>query len=231
MKIAFIHQNMPGQFKHLAPHAAAVGHDVTFITARPKIELPGVRKILYERHRAAHASTHHYLRLFENSVIYGQAVARSLLDLQRDGWRPDIIIAHPGWGESLFVKDIYPNVPLINYCEYYYGRDDIEEGALDSIFRARARNAHLLLSLESFTRGLAPMQWQKSRHPEPFHSKIAVIFDGIDTNSCQARSHSFSALEPRGPSDGRGRDHYLCSQKSGAASRLSNVHPRIARYP
>jgi glycosyltransferase involved in cell wall biosynthesis len=72
---------------------------------------------------------------------------------------------------------------LINYCEYYYGRDDIEEGALDSIFRARARNAHLLLSLESCTRGLAPMQWQKSRHPEPFHSKIAVIFDGIDTNS------------------------------------------------
>ena len=101
MKIAFIHQNMPGQFKHLAPHLAAAGHDVVFLTARPQVKIPGVRKIEYKRHRLARASTHHYLRLFENSVIYGQAVARSLLDLKAEGWRPDIVVAHPGWGESL----------------------------------------------------------------------------------------------------------------------------------
>ena len=198
MKIAFIHQNMPGQFKHLAPHMAAAGHDVTFITARPHIEIPGVRKLLYKRHRTAHASTHHYLRLFENSVIFGQAVARTMLDLRSEGWLPDIIVAHPGWGESLFLKDIFPNIPLINYCEYYYGQDDIEEKKLDTIFRARARNAHLLLSLESCTRGLAPTEWQKTRHPDPFHSRISVIFDGIDTNIVKPNSAASLSLQRAG---------------------------------
>jgi glycosyltransferase involved in cell wall biosynthesis len=177
---------------------AAAGHDVVFITARQQIEIPGVRKVLYERHRLARETTHHYIRLFENSVIYGQAVARTLLELKNEGWQPDIVVAHPGWGESLFVKDIYPNVPLINYCEYYYSGDDIEDKKLDNVFRARARNAHLLLSLESCTRGLSPTEWQKTRHPEALQSKIAVIFDGIDTDIVKPDAAASLSLQRAG---------------------------------
>jgi glycosyltransferase involved in cell wall biosynthesis len=100
-----------------------------------------------------------------------------------------VIVAHPGWGEALFLKDIYPQVPLLNFCEFYYhgrgadiGFDRDEDTSIDIILRARARNAHLLLSLEACDAGLAPTRWQKSVHPKPLQNKIRVIFDGIDTD-------------------------------------------------
>lgn len=190
MKVLFIHQNMPGQFKHLAPALARMGHEVTFLTQRADIDLPGVRRATYAKPRAAHASTHHYVRLFENSVLAGQQVVRACLQLQQEGWVPDVIVAHPGWGEALFVKDVWPKVPLLNFCEFYYGGEGSDIGFLadepadiDMICRVRARNASHLLSLAACNAGLTPTQWQLSRHPEPFRDKIQVIFDGIDSGA------------------------------------------------
>jgi len=187
MKILFIHQNMPGQFKHLAPAMARAGHEVRFLTQRGDVDLPGVRRATYGKPRSAHASTHHYVRLFENSVLAGQQVVRACMQFQREGWVPDVIVAHPGWGEALFVKDVWPSVPLLNFCEFYYGGEGSDTGFLpeepadiDSICRVRARNAAHLLSLEACDAGITPTQWQLSRHPAPFRDKIRVIFDGID---------------------------------------------------
>jgi len=190
MNILFVHQNMPGQFKHLAPQLAAnPKNKVAFITKREGIDLPNVRRVNYTLPRTAHEKTHHYVRLFENSVIYGQAVVRAAHDLAKENFRPDLIVAHPGWGESLFLKDIFPKAPLLNFCEFYYhgrgadiGFDKDERTSLDDVLRARARNAHLLLSLEACDAGLCPTEWQKSSHPRVFHDKINVIFDGIDTD-------------------------------------------------
>jgi glycosyltransferase involved in cell wall biosynthesis len=186
----FIHQSMPGQFKHLAAELARdPRHQVVFLTRRSDVELPGVRRISYAPGRAAHPSTHHYVRLFENSVLHGQQVLREAERLKAEGFRPDLIIAHPGWGEALFLKDVFPHAPLLNYCEFYYhgtgadvGFDPETPAGMDAICRARARNAHLLLSLESCDRGLSPTYWQRDRHPAPLRPKIDVIFDGIDTS-------------------------------------------------
>jgi glycosyltransferase involved in cell wall biosynthesis len=189
MNILFIHQNMPGQFKHLAARLAAdPANRVAFITKQQTAEIPGVRKFVYTPARDAHPSTHHYLRSTENAVLHGQEVSRILLQLQRGGFRPDIVIAHPGWGEVLFAKDIFPTVPLLNYCEFYYhgvgadlGFDRDAPADVDAICRARARNAPLLLSLEACDHGISPTHWQKTRHPAAFRDKISVIFDGIDS--------------------------------------------------
>ena len=190
MNILFIHQNMPGQFKHLAPLLAREsGNKVVFLTKRDDIDLPGVLRATYKPPRGASEQTHHYLRRFENAVRYGQQVARAMMSLSKQGFTPDLIIAHPGWGEALFCKDVLPDVPLINFCEFYYrGRGlDIDFDPefptdIDSICRSRTRNGHLLSSLESCDAGVSPTNWQKSTHPEVFHDKIDVIFDGIDTD-------------------------------------------------
>jgi glycosyltransferase involved in cell wall biosynthesis len=162
---------------------------VVFVTQRANVDIPGVQRVSYRLPRTARPSTHHYVRLFENSVIHGQAVVRACNRLTKDGFRPDLIIAHPGWGEALFIKDIYPTTPLLNFCEFYYsgrgadiGFDPDEKATIDDIARARARNAHLLLSLETCDAGISPTEWQKSRHPAAFRDKIRVIFDGIDTS-------------------------------------------------
>lgn len=188
MKMMFVHQNFPGQFIHMARHFSRTGHDVVFVTKRPDGAMPNVRIIRYPAPRLADAKTHHYVRNFENAVLQGQQIVRVGLALKKEGWRPDIIIAHPGWGESLFLKDIFPDTPVLNYCEFYYsgrgadiGFDPAEAESIDAICRARSLNANLLLALESCDVGLSPTYWQKSRHPAEFQGKISVIFDGIDT--------------------------------------------------
>jgi glycosyltransferase involved in cell wall biosynthesis len=202
LNILFVHQNMPGQFKHLAPQLAATkDNNVVFITKREGLDLQGVRRVNYTIPRAARDTTHHYVRLFENSVIYGQQVVRSCHGLVKEGFRPDVIVAHPGWGEALFMKDVFPSTPLINFCEFYYrgrgadvGFDPEEPAGIDDVLRARARNAHLLLSLESCDAGFSPTEWQKSSHPAVFHDKISVIFDGIDTDYIKPDPNATFAL-------------------------------------
>ena len=189
MNILFVHQNMPGQFRHLAPHLARdPGNRVVFITRQDRIELPGVQRVTYQPLRAASPSTHHYLRPFENGVLHGQAVLRAGLSLAAAGFEPDVIVGHPGWGELLFLKDKFPRAKLLDYCEFFYrgqgadvGFDPEDPADLDALCQVRIKNAHLLLTLAACDRGLTPTEWQRSVHPAAFQDKISVIFDGIDT--------------------------------------------------
>jgi len=189
MKILFIHQNMPGQFGHLARRLAqSDGNEVVFLTQRQDRQLDGVQRIVYHPSRAPHPTTHHYLQQCEDAVLHGQAAARACLERRGQGFTPDIVVAHPGWGESLFVKDVWPGAPLLNYGEFYYrvrGADvnfDPEfPSSFDALCRLRARCAHLLLALEAADHTLCPTQWQKSLHPAAFRDRISVIFDGVDT--------------------------------------------------
>ena len=190
MNILFLHQNMPGQFRSLAPLMARdKSNRVVFLTTRENQKFPDIAAAVYKKPRAASSQTHHYLTRYENAVRYGQQVARALISLQKQKFEPELIIAHPGWGEALFCKDVLPEAKLINFCEFYYGSQGRDVGFdpefpsdLDAICRTRTRNGHLLSSLESCDAGVAPTEWQKSTNPGAFHDKIDVIFDGIDTD-------------------------------------------------
>lgn len=190
MNILFIHQNMPGQFKHLAPALAQDrGNNVVFLTKRNDVMLPGIARASYKAPREVRKDIHPYLRLQESAVLHGQQVVRAVEDLRRNGFTPDLVIGHPGWGELLFIKDILPHVPLLSYCEFFYrgrgldvGFDPEEPSSLDALCRSRTRSSHLLLSAEACDVGISPTHWQKSVHPEVFHDKIQVVFDGIDTS-------------------------------------------------
>jgi glycosyltransferase involved in cell wall biosynthesis len=189
MRILFIHRTMPGQFGRLAASFAADGHDVVFVAHTVEQALEGVRGVSYTPARRASRSTHRYLLASEDAVLNGQAVARQCLTLKQAGFSPELIIAHPGWGGSLFVREVFPEARLANYCEFFYrprgadiGFDPTEPPALDDLCRSRTRNAHLLLALADCDRGFSPTEWQKSVHPPEFHAKIDVVFDGVDTD-------------------------------------------------
>lgn len=193
MKILFIHQNMPAQYRHLAQHYAKdEKNEVVFITQAKGVQLPGVKKIEYRRSRNASESTHTYLRELETYTLNGQGVARSLMELRKTGFVPDIVMAHPGWGEAMFVKDIYPATPLLIYCEFFYRSRGADVGFdpqfpldVDRILRLRCRTSHHLISLEAADWGISPTRWQWQQHPEPFRPRISVIHDGVNTDKCQ----------------------------------------------
>lgn len=187
MKILFIHQNCPGQFKHLAPALAADGHEVVFITQKGKPTPLRVRKIEYAPHRKVTPKIHPYVVGTEAAVLNGQAVARVGFALRKSGFVPDVMIGNPGWGETLFLKDVWPESPLISLCEFYYngrGSDvgfDLEfSTGPDAVLRARARSGPHLLAIEAADAAYSPTEWQKAQFPKAYRDKIDVIHDGID---------------------------------------------------
>ncbi|HYM73887.1 MAG TPA: glycosyltransferase family 4 protein [Stellaceae bacterium] len=187
MNWLFIHQNFPAQFVHVARHLAALGDAVVFITQQRERELDRVRKIVYAPPRH-HASTHPFVREFEAAVENGIAVARICTELKRDGFVPDLVVGHNGWGEILYIKDCWPDVPLLGYFEFFYrttGSDlDFDPEFLPSEtdrLRNRTRNAINLLGLETVDWGQTPTEFQRSLYPERFQREISVVHEGIDT--------------------------------------------------
>jgi len=189
MRILIIHQNFPGQFHHMAETwAARPGWEVLGIGRDTCPGSPHVRCIRYRLHRDAHAQQHAYLRSAESAVLHGQAVARVLLQLKRMGFKPDAIVAHPGWGETLYAKDVFPDARLVHLCEWFYSAQGADVNfdpefptSFDDHARIRTWNAMHLLNLENCDVGISPTQWQKSRHPLAYQSKIVVAHEGIDT--------------------------------------------------
>lgn len=188
MKALFIHQNCPGQFRHLAPFLAArPGGEVLFLTQNEAPAPHGVRTIRYAPQRAVTPGIHRYLASSEAAVLNGQAVARVALALKAQGYRPDVIIGNPGWGETLFLKDIWPDVPLVLMAEFYYrgrgsdvGFDPEFARGMDAVLMARARAGTHLLALEAADAVYVPTAWQKAQFPSAYQHKIRVIHDGID---------------------------------------------------
>ena len=75
--------------------------------------MPKVRQAVYTLKRKASPETHFYLHNFEEGVLHGQAVARIAYQLKHRGFVPDVICAHPGWGEALYLKDVFSTTPLL----------------------------------------------------------------------------------------------------------------------
>jgi len=194
MNILFVHQNFPGQFKHLAPALVALGHRVVAMTMQ-KTEASvwqSIQLVTYQATRGNGRDTHPWVSDFETKAIRGEAAFRAALKLKESGFNPDVIIAHPGWGESLFLKQIWPTARLGIYCEFFYqahGADvgfdaefESKEPDLDAC-RLQLKNVNNLMHFQEADAGISPTQWQASTFPEPFRSKITVVHDGIDTQT------------------------------------------------
>jgi glycosyltransferase involved in cell wall biosynthesis len=189
MNVLFVHQNFPGQFKHLAPALARRGDRVVALHINPAPALEGVTSLRYAVAGRASAGTHRWLRELEVKTLRAEAAWHAALQLKSQGFEPDVIVAHPAWGESLFLKQVWPQARLGIYCEYFYqtqgadvGFDPefAQENAEDAC-RLQMKNANYELHFAQAQAGIAPTHWQASLFPEPFASRIAVIHDGIDT--------------------------------------------------
>ena len=204
--ILFIHNNFPAQFKNLAPALAknkkydihCIGfHDFSF------------KNITYHKYKINRGSTkdiHKYAIEFETKMIRADAVAQLCLKLKEKKINPDLIISHPGWGETFFLKEIWPNSKLINYFEFWYNtsnsdidfdKDQKYHPKINDDFKLRivARNTpNLKIYMESDTI-ICPTNFQKSTAPLAFRKNIKVIHDGIDTSVLKPTDKAFVELK------------------------------------
>ncbi len=189
MRVLFLHQNFPGQFPHIAKHLASIAGNQVLSISQPQAKgLQAVANITYQPTRAITKGIHHYIAGLESAVLNGQATVMLMEALKQKGFTPDLVIGHAGWGETLYVKDVFPDCKLINYFEFFYHANGADTNfdpeylnSVDDVLRIRTKNSINLLSLQACDAGISPTQWQKSLYPSEFQPKISVIHEGINT--------------------------------------------------
>lgn len=196
-RIVFIHQNAPGQFRHLLAHCARdPAYEVVVIGEKRRVlanfrrALPRVKFHVYEVEELPAGQVPQELWTTSNAMRRGRAVALCLQNVRDTGFRPDVIYGHPGWGDMLHVRDVFPEARIVNYCEFYFNRDG-QDLNFDSEFqteptdayRVRTDNMTQLTSLVDADAGISPTVWQRSRYPEVLRQRISVIHDGIDLDA------------------------------------------------
>lgn len=193
MKILLIHQNFPGQYKHLAPALVALGHQVVALTCKVKEpqRWKGVQIVPYAIRGSSTQGIHPWLSDFETKLLRGTSCYQGALALKAQGFEPDVICAHHGWGESLFLKDVWPTARLGLYCELYHlsqqpflnfdpefpSRTPDTDGQ-----RIRLKNLNNRLHAEVMDAGISPTRFQASTFPAEWQDRITVTHDGIDTD-------------------------------------------------
>ena len=189
MRFLFVHQNFPGQYRHLAGHYARLGHEVVGIGESANLSrtyrVPGVRLLGYDSLPPVSGPEAPVMRAIQR----GRRVAAGCAQLRRAGFVPDVVFAHIGWGEALFLKDVFPEARILLYCEFFYrscggdlGFDPEFPASPEKRLHLRVMNAPLLMALDACDYGMAPTRWQHHQFPAVHKPRIAVIHDGIDTD-------------------------------------------------
>ena len=194
MRILFSHNNYPAQFRRLAPALVDEGHDVVFMAQNREWHAPppdGVKLKLYTTHRhGGGEALHPYLRRFESCVLQGQAVYRACEQLKQEGWEPDTVVNHVGFGNGLYLSDAFPKARRIGLFEWYYNScgadvDFLRRGPLepDRALRLRTWNAQTLLEIADCDYGVVPTEWQLDQFPSHLRSRLCLIHEGIDVET------------------------------------------------
>jgi glycosyltransferase involved in cell wall biosynthesis len=191
MNILFVHNNFPGQYQHIA-RALARDRKVQMaaIGASTAQETPGVRLLKYGLNDIDVSASHPFARRFDLECHRAEQVLYKLSALAASGFVPDVILAHPGWGETLPLRTIFRDARFLLYCEFFYGTEgrdvgfdpEIPEIGADGHVALHLKNASTLLALADCDIGIAPTTWQRSTFPKEYQRKITVIHEGVDVD-------------------------------------------------
>jgi len=198
-KILYIHPNFPGQFLHAARRMVANGHLVVGLGEAENLKrqtgmVPGAKLVGYSL-KEYKSKAHHYSRLYEESTVRAQAALQLCLNLKKEGFRPDVIAGHAGWGDMLFLREVFPEARICGYFEYYYRSEGADIGFdpefpvnLDNRLEVRSKNATALLSWPECDARWTPTRWQASLFPGELRGGLEVLHEGIDTEKLKPDS-------------------------------------------
>lgn len=198
MNILLVHQNFPGQFKHLAPELVNRGDRVAALTMNQPEQVEGV-EIYSAPPKIGTSSKLGWAQDFETKLLRGESAFRCALKMRENGFTPDVILGHMGWGDTLFLKEVWPQARLGIYCEFFY-RYQNDDSEFDPEFVPRDEKSarRIRLKLKSLPQrlhfdmangGISPTLFQADTYPCPFRKRITVVHDGIDTGIIRPREN------------------------------------------
>ena len=208
MRILLVHQNMPGQYREMLDWLVRQGgHELVFLTQRRNYpDVPGVRKVVYKAHHRPAKDAYALSKVWEEAAGAGYGAAQAAEQIKADGFVPDIILGHTGWGELLFMKHVYPDVPILGFFEYFYlaqggpvGFDPADPANESTPYLMQARNAVPYTNIDVVDQGTCPTYWQRDTFPTRFHDKLYVCHDGIRTDKLRPDADAVVQLSRTGP--------------------------------
>ncbi len=183
MDLLFIHQNYPGQYRNLASALEARGHRVLGLGAQAR---QGSLHYSWEDSQPATGLIDADL---ERNLQRGARVGERCHQLRQEGFNPDAVFFHSGWGEGLYLRDVWPQALLLAYPELYanplllgYGFDP-DLAAMPEPLRQslRRQNFMALAAIADADAAVVPTRFQRDTFPAHLRSRFQVIHEGVDT--------------------------------------------------
>ena len=189
--VLFVHSNFPAQFADVANALMARGVPCASIGAT---SAPGIPDMMMARYALPRGTTEGVFPLAvraEADILRGASALRVALMLKERGFDPAVIVGHPGWGETVFLRRAFPAARQVMFAEYFYHGEGFDVG-FDPEFtdpgdepglRAEAKNPVMALSYAQADAIVAPTEFQASTLPQVFRPLIRVIHEGVDTEA------------------------------------------------
>ena len=187
--VLFVHNNFPAQFRDLAEQLVARGVRCgAFAQTHAAEDVPGVPAIRYAIDRGTTLGIHPLAVRAEADFIRGSRTLAAARLAKEQGFNPDVIVGHTGWGETLLLTEVWPQARQVLYPEFFYsghGRDigfDTEFKPLteEAVLLGKAKNATMSLALTDADAIVCPTQYQASTLPKVFQPLVRLIHEGVD---------------------------------------------------
>lgn len=204
--VLFVHNNFPAQFRDLAETLVARGVPCAAIGQRAAPGVQGVRIGRYALERGSTEGLLPFAVRAEADLIRGAGALRMAKALKAEGFDPAVIVGHPGWGETIFLDEVWPDAKQVMFSEFFYrGRgldidfdDEFVATTEHAVLLGKAKNAVMALALTDADLIVAPTEFQASVLPPVFRPRVRVIHEGVDVEAIRP-----APAEPFPLADGR----------------------------
>ena len=189
MKLLLVHQNFPGQFRDIGPALCDRGHELKAIGSSQRPTDPRIEVLRYEHKLGDRSGIHPQSLEVDDWIHRSERVADLAMGLKKRGWAPDVMLAHPGWGEALLLRQVFPSTPLVIWPELWLRPEHL---GLESAQITVSQMQYLRIkdwlidgAMADASLAVLPTHYQASTFPERWQNKIAVVHEGVPESMLQ----------------------------------------------
>ena len=189
MKLLLVHQNFPGQFRDLGPALCDRGHELKAIGSSQRPTDPRIEVLRYEHKIDERSGIHPQSLEVDEWIRRSEQVASLAMHLKKQSWAPDVMLAHPGWGEALLLRQIFPSTPLVIWPELWLRPEHLginpAEISIGQMQYLRIKDWLIDGAMADASLAVLPTRYQASTFPQRWQHKIAVVHEGVPESMLQ----------------------------------------------